>query len=1123
MWLLAACVGALIGSGASAAAAATPAFDQVLSLTGNCSESSLDPVPDPGLCPMPPGSPGVDHPTFPFVRPSAVTTDDFGNIYVASTGLVEGPESEDEGSIDIFSSAGEFLTEVPERRGPTNLAVDSKGNLYVASLRGDENKEAVVLYEPTSYEPAEGKIEYSSIPTAAVVEIAESFNITGLAVNRIDDNLFVKFSDHVSRYKSAGEGNELIESFGFGLVAGVSTDSVGVAVDATHGRLYISGQNVSECPCVYALELAPPHKQLFKLTGAAVPKGKFIERLSLAADEATGDLYVYDGEAHSVYRFETSNSGANYNLTGEFAEKGIQHGFQYTLGAEIGLDNGAQSPNAGYLYVPSEAGGKGGATGHSYAFGPAKIDSPEVETISFANVGKEEAELRAEIEPFGLPTNYTFEYITAQKFEEQGDNFVGAQIAGGGEIPAGSTPASVTAGATGLQPGVAYRFRVVATNAEGVDEEEGEFATYPAAESFLPCPNDPVRGGSSALLPDCRAYELVTPPDTNARPPRGTNSTLGAFFPSPQSSLGGGEVSFELEGGSLPGAEAVGSLAGDPYLSSRGEGGWSTAYAGPSGAEASKMLPGSTSPDQRFSLWVAEGEGTAVIEAGDTNYVRYPDGHSALVGRGSEGTDPRAQPRLISENGGHIIFLSSMKLESDAPPGGTAAIYDRTPDEVTHVISLLPGGETPGGGEQADYVGTSLDGRGVGFEIGSTLYFRYNSEKTYELGEGVTFAGITEGGARAFYLEGGNLYRFDAQSQETTPFSTSGNVIPVNVSADGSVAYFASPSVLTGEENPNGDKAVAGKENLYRSEEGEISFVGTVTERDVEGELKNNNQQLGGLGLWTIAVGPSKFGPPGRYVIDPSRITPSGKALLFESRAPLDGYDPEGHAEVYRYDFAGDELNCLSCNPTLAPAKEEASLQSDGTEFLDPEPLGLFALIDNLTANGRRAFFQSAEALVPADNDGLQDVYEWEAEGVGSCKRPDGCLYLISSGHSEQIDYLFAVSDEGNDAFFRSGDILVPSDLEETPSIYDARVDGGFPEPESLICEGEGCRPGLTPAPGSPSLASRGGGPSGNVRKPKCPKGKHQVRRHGRVRCVKKHQKRRHHRNAGTAKKGASK
>ena len=1095
--------GLLIGFTGHAFAVEPHAFDPLLSLTGNCEVDEADPVADPGLCPIPPGTvfsgePGADHPSSRVNNPAGVATDAYGNIYVASLGKVSA-----DGRIDVFDPTGHFITELADPNEPGSMAVDSVGNLYVANrLSGSE--ENVVRYSPApAYKPSEGLIEYEATPEVLVPK-GES-GIMGLAINRSNDHLFVRFSVGVKEYKSAAEGNGLIEEWGE-----FSGDAAAIAVDPAHNRIFIN-HRPAFASTIEARELAPPHALLFKIEGSAVPNGKFNSiLLSLAVDEGTGHLFVYDGEVvpPRVYEFDASGK-----LLGS-----IEHSFNPVEGAEIAVDNGANSPNGAlnlfgrYLYVPS-----GTTRGHSYAFGPPDKGEPIIKSISFVNVGEAEAELQASIEPFGLENHYTFEYLTQQQYEENGGSFAGAKVAGEGDIPAGNSPVDVAAAIEGLEAETRYRFRVFAENTLGSDEEEGEFATFPAAEPFGSCANDSLRTGFSALLPDCRAYELVTPPATNARSPHGVNNFLpSGLFATREASPQGNRVSFEIEGGTLPGTEATGSLAGDSYLASRGEGGWSTSYAGPNGSEAPAPLPGSHSPDQQYSFWTSGGGGSAEVEGKNATYVRYPDSHSALVGRGSLADDHRGAGQLISEDGKHIIFTSGLngpaiQLEPDAPPDGTSAVYDRTADEVTHVVSLLPGDETPAAGEDATYRGASLDGKGVAFKIGNTLYLRYNNEETNELGEGVTFAGIAEGGAKAFYLQGGKLWRFDATSEERTEFS-SVPVTPVNVAAGGNVAYFVSQSVLTSEPNPNGKVAEGGEENLYRSEEGAISFVATVTERDVEG-ASNGNEVVGGLGLWTEVVGPGKF------AADPSRTTPDGDALLFESRAALDDYDPEGSAEVYRYDFAANELDCLSCNPTLAPASSDASLQSIASSLAAPEPLGPVSAVANLPFPGR-AFFQSNEALVPGDTDGLQDVYEWEANGVGSCKRESGCIYLISSGSSLRIDYLYATSDSGDDVFFRTADILLPRDAEETSSIYDARVGGGFAEE----CSPGQCEPPLPPpsvgaAPDLSSPVTQGTGASGNLSGRTCRKGTHKVKRGGKVRCVKNHRKH-HHRKAASKKKG---
>ena len=1077
---------ALVGPG-TALGASAHVFDPVLSLTGDCTASSLDTVEDPG-CP-------ALHPASPFAVPSSVAIDSYGDIFVANTSGVA-----QEGPIDVFSPAGIFITELPEIKAALSVAVDSDGNLYVFSAQ--EGNERILRFAPTSYEPKAGKLLY---PVSPGVVAEHVFGPVAIAINPANNHLFANSGDRVDEYSSAEEGNKLLPNpIGKGLLS--NSNGMGIAIDAAHNRIYASDRPSPTSFVIRVFELESPHALVRTVDGSNTPTGAFLGNvLPVAADEKTGHFFVYDGEtAKAVYEF---TEGGEYVST-------IARSFKYVYLSTIAVDNGPFSPNGGentfghYLFVPSNPIG----TGHVYAFGPAEEKEPTVESVSFSEVTEKDAELHAKINPFGLETHYKFEITTKSQSEEEG--FAGAQTAGEGDLPVGIGGVEVSAPARELAPETSYVFRVVATNGLGADEASDEFVTYPETKPSPPCPNDAFRIGSSKQLPDCRAYELVTPPDTNGRSPEGVDH-LGVYFPTREASPKGDKVSFVVSGGVIPGNEGTGSYGGDPYLSTRGPAGWSTAETGPAGGETPSLLPGSTSPDQGYSFWETAGvEGSAAIEGKQSSYVRYPDGHSALIGRGSVETDVNANGKLISENGSHVIFMSSHRLEEEAPPGETRAIYDRTPDEVTHVVSLLPGGLSPAEGENAFYEGASLDGKGVVFKLGavlptSPLYLRYNDEETYEVATGATAAGVAEGGNRAFYLKGGDLFRFDASTGETTAFTESGDVTVVSVSGDGSAAYFVSPSILTGkEENPNGAVAQPGKDNLYLSREGAISFVATLTEQDV----------VAGKGGFGLELWVPQVASYGEVAEDPSRTTPDGNVMLFESRADLAGYDPEGHVEVYRYDASAGELECVSCNPTRTPASGNASLLSFSVSKGEPQPFGPFAAVGNLRADGRRVFFQSEEALVPGDTDGLQDVYEWEANGVGSCERPDGCVYLVSSGNSKRADYLYAVSDSGDDVFFRTSDLLLPSDSEETPSIYDAKVGGGFAGQAEHQCEGEGCRPDLL-AP--PPLLTPAPYPEGEPEGPvavQCPKGKHKVKRHGKVRCVKK---KGHRHSAG--RKGAAK
>jgi hypothetical protein len=1083
-----------VGSVPASAAELPPySLNAELSLTGDCSTSALDPVPDPG-CPYPPPPGG---PSGRFAEPRSVAFDSFGNEYVASyDNRGEG------GRIDVFDDGGHFITEVKSpNAGPQSLAVDSQGNLYVYN-RGTGTSGDISRYTPTVYDGKAGKIEYGNAPV--VIGTNSTPAGLGLAIDSSNDRLYVVLPGAIAEYSSAAEDNKVLSTITHEKLLW----NTWVAVDAERRRVYASfcANSFTECG-VLVFSADAPHTLLKELDGSNTPAaaGRFESTkgwLSIAVDEESGHFFVDDLEASkNIYEFDE-----NYEFVSKLTLNAFQGGNRLQIAVSNSpLDEAAE--NHRFLFVPVLPSGN-----RVLAFEPRAGGAPEVLEASAVNIGETEADLQARIDPNQFETDYVFEFVTQQSFEEEG--FAGAIRGGEGTIPGADLPTPVSANITGLSPGTTYRFRVLAENEKGQAEPvtEGVFATY-ADAPIAPevCPNDAVRIGPSALLPDCRAYELVTPPDTNGRPVRGTGFE-GDRFPALQVSPLGNAVSFMLEGGVLPGTEGVGGLDGDPYKATRSPSGWSTQAAGPSGEEASVVQPGSVSPDQGHSFWLGRGAGSAVIEGGETRYIRYPTGQSALIGRGSLGTDPRAKGELITENATHIVFQTenfggndAQQLEPNAPPTGTHTVYDRTSDEVTHVVSLLPGNVTPAADEDADYLGASADGDGIAFSIGSTLYLRKDNAVTYEVGEGVTFAGVSEGGERVYYVKGGDVYAFDTATEGAVRFTEVGNATVVNVAPDGTRVYFVTTKAIPGGgQNPNGAFAKAGQQNLYLSEEGAITFVGTVTTRDVEGEVDGpTGFRLDGLGLWTQAME--------QPVKDPSRLTPDGTVLLFQSRANLDGYDPGGFPQVYRYDSVADRLDCISCVPTLVSADGGATLvsssliQSARTEA----PSSLNGFVPNVTPDGKRAFFESKEALVSTDVNGVQDVYEWEENQVGSCKREGGCVYLISSGRSARDNYLFGHSRSGDDVFFTTNDVLTESDLGATTSVYDARVGGGFPEQDKDVCVGEGCRPNMPPPPAIAPPGQPGTGED-NVtpKKPRtCPKGKRKVKRNGKVRCVKKHRK----------------
>lgn len=1119
--VLLACMFAVTPGRALAVEEETHLFDEALSLTGDCQTTTFDLVADPGC-------PGGVHPPSPIRKPEGVAVDAYGNRYVASKGA---REDGSEARIDVFGPSGLFITELVAA-GAEAIAVDGDGNLYVARTGAPP----LVRYSPTLYHPQTSEIEYGEAP----VTVKEGFGSYDSAPAINPENGQVFFPDTsqedggVEIFGSKAEGNVSL-----GMIGGNMSEPRSVAIDVTRRRVYVvthfeeSGKFV---PGVQVFDLDSPHALLATIDDSVIPGGGFAsesdQAVKVAVEEATGRFFVGELSLSSprIYEFESD---------GTYVSTIKRQGWQPVTGGQIAFDNSATSPTLGYLFATAGY----APPGRSLAFKPKPPapDPPTIESVSVDDVAETEALLKATVDADGQPADYRFEYVTEQAFDST--DFAGAQVAGEGTIPASGKPQAVSAPATALVPGTKYRFRASAQSSAGKGESVGAFITHRIPDESLACPNGDRRTGDSATLPDCRAYELVTPSDTNGRSPESLTgaSNVGAYFASRPVSPAGGRVSFLTVGGAIPGYEGSGHLHGDPYLATRGPTGWGTVSTGPSGLEAPGLVHGSASPDQTYSFWETGPAGTAALNGKPTSYVRYPDGHSELIGQGDLGVAQQVAGRMLSENGGHVIFQTrnqsgspAPQLEEDAPPDGTEAIYDRTADGVTHVVSLLPGDVKQSAGQNAGYIGASLDGRGVAFSMGSQgpIYLRVDNTETFAAApSGSVFAGVAEGGQRLFFVDDGDLYVFDAGSGSTVRFTESGvvngtgqgDVTVVNVAADGIAAYVVSPSILDGGANPNEDLPVQGEQNLYISKEGSISFVGTVTDRDVEGVF-DGIKVTGGLGLWTTAVGGSV---PGKFGIDPSRTTPDGDVLLFESRADLGDYEPDGHAQIYRYDSIAGALSCLSCVPTLAEPTGDAQLNSVKSGIDDPKPANALALLNNLRADGKRAFFESPDPLVAADVDDLQDVYEWEDEGVGSCRTEGGCVYLISSGRSGRDNYLFGVSDSGDDVFILTPDLLLPHlDPDETPSIYDARVNGGFPPPSERVgaCLGEACQPSVsTPSdltPASAAFVGRGNLEEKAKRRARCPKGKRQVRRRGKTRCVprgKQPRKGKRHRQAGRA------
>ena len=570
---------------------------------------------------------------------------------------------------------------------------------------------------------------------------------------------------------------------------------------------------------------------------------------------------------------------------------------------------------------------------------------------------------------------------------------------------------------------------------------------------------------ASAALLDGRGWEMVSPVEKNGGEVQGLGPSAGASLlqaaPDGQGISFGSASSFGVEAGGAPAVSryisrrqpgswavenvSVPQLSGgygegpnaDPYrlfstdlaaaLLSNGQRCRGVAGSCP---VANPPLAGSGAPAGYRNYYLRQGSGFgALLTATEV-------GGLALAPEDFELAFAGAAPDL-----GHVVLSSCAALTPEATevPGSGGEcdpaapnLYEWSATTGLSLLNLLPGsGEgTPGAALAAPGGAVSTDGSRVYWtDQGSgNLYLREGSltkqvDGAPEVGGGGTFQTASANGAVALFTKAGHLYRYDAPGETTTDLTPGGEVEGVlGASTDGSRVYYLTAAGL-----------------FLRD--------GAVTTE--------------------VAPGPDAADaanyPPATGT---ARVSPDGSRLAFLSKASLTGYDNVGQesrepeSQVFLFDATVSgpaALICVSCNPTLGRPLGPSTIPGavGGGEGPDVVPAYKPRA---LSADGRRLFFDSADALVLQDTNNSADVYEWEAQGAGSCTRAGGCVNLISSGRSGDGAAFADASASGADAFFLTDGSLVEADPGSV-DLYDARDGGGFPlPPKPIPCEGDACQ-----------------------------------------------------------------
>jgi hypothetical protein len=758
-------------------------------------------------------------------------------------------------------------------------------------------------------------------------------------------------------------------------------------------------------------------------------------------------------------------------------------------------------------------------------YGPDRVfktaSPPDLAGVFASDLTSTTAVLNASIDPVGYDTAYHFEFGPTPGY----GHAVPISPAG---IGAGSGAVSVQRGIAGLTSGQTYHFRVVATN------KWGSSASADTTFDYAPpsCPNAHVRQETrSTYLPDCRAYELVSPPDAgsvifspsqwpldrvlNENDPYGQGD--GNTWPV-NTGLAVSPARFTFFGGfgAVPGLDPPNTARGtDMYMSTRTATGWTTTLPGLTGSETieagrhacSETLDLCSDHKEGAILWpvpkdhapfmfTASGERLRQVP---TNIDQVPGGHNFS---GAERWSP---------DFGHFVFSSTnVAFTPDGQTGGVGSAYDNDVGQGTvDLISRLGSGTDPlthipqnGSSTHAiEFPAISADGSHILMETQGgpggpfRLYLRVNGAVTYDIANGAAaeFVGMTRNGSTVYFTSSSaltpgdedanvDLYRWSEADDSLTRISQGngqGNGSSCNISGADPWTSSCDVQPLNPERlhlfSQLGMRSVGGFDDVIADQSGDVYFYSPEIldpERPGIPNLRNLYVYREGT-VRLVAVFDR------RTQVDRMQISPDGDHAAILTEARLTSYDNRRFRQMYTYDATARQIRCASCNPSgLPPVADVAA--SQGGPFM---------------ADDGRTFFATKDALVDRDANGEKiDVYEYVGgrpqlitTGLGSRDSTGGATGAVFTiGNDIGLE---SVSADGVDVFFSTFETLTRGDLNgPRVKFYDARTGGGFlQEPELAPCAAaDECHGADSSPPPAAVIGTSGNlGATGNVQTPR--------------------------------------
>ncbi len=515
----------------------------------------------------------------------------------------------------------------------------------------------------------------------------------------------------------------------------------GIAVAEASGRVYLADQGSTQSPLEAYGPLAPLPDVA---SGAAEAIGETTATL-------TGTVEAHGVEV-SECKFEYGPTTA-YGSSAPCAESPAEIG---TASAEVHADLSGLSSETAYHYrlLAANPNGPADPQGEDRSF--QTVSRPELLGSWSEDVSGSEATLKAQINPQSAATTYRFEWgLGGGPYEH---------VSPEGSIDAAPSAHTVGFQLTGLTAGATYHFRILAEShchpetdpsASCVSEgPERSLTTYLPFSPETECPNQERRSEASAFLPDCRAYEMVSPVDKNGGDVVRGLAAAGEPGGYVQSAAGADRLTYSSLD-AFPGSPA--GLEFNQYLAVRGAGGWADQAIHPplSGSSCCEGLGlGQGREFMAFSAdlcsgWLYDPQAPPLVEGGQVGYPNLyrrancepgEGGLEALVPNPPYKLPPGTEAAYVDANslqglsgdGAAALLAARAKLLPGAAAGSAARLYESSGGAL-HLASVLPNAAAAtapseaGSGPAGDLAGAvSEDGSRVYWSAGP-LYLRLNS------------------------------------------------------------------------------------------------------------------------------------------------------------------------------------------------------------------------------------------------------------------------------------------------------------------------------------------------------------------------------------------------------------